>query len=86
MVFLRFDVEHFGLERSGRSVGFLFTSSRTYKSQWCLSTLEDGITVVDVIIDTGVGLGGGASGPAPDNSNGGVGGSGVVVIRYKYQN
>jgi|TARA_X000001388_G_scaffold53180_1_gene38779 hypothetical protein len=40
----------------------------------------------DGATNRGGGAGGGASGPAPDNSNGGVGGSGVVVIRYKYQN
>lgn len=40
----------------------------------------------DGAINRGGGAGGGASGPAPDNSNGGAGGSGVVVIRYKYQN
>jgi len=40
----------------------------------------------DGAVNRGGGAGGGASGPAPDNSNGGVGGSGVVVIRYKYQN
>ena len=34
LVFLRFDLEHFGLERSGRSVGFISTYSRTYKSPW----------------------------------------------------
>ena len=35
MVFLRFDLEHFGLERSGRSVGFISTYSGTYTSPWC---------------------------------------------------
>ena len=34
-VFLRFDLEKFGLERSGRSVGFISTNSHTYKSSWC---------------------------------------------------
>ena len=35
-VFLpRFDLEHFGLERSGRSGGFISTYSGTYQSPWC---------------------------------------------------
>ena len=35
LVFPRFDLENFGLERSGRSVGFISTNSHTYKSSWC---------------------------------------------------
>ena len=35
LVLLRFDLENFGLERSGRSVGFISTNSHIYKSSWC---------------------------------------------------
>ena len=41
MVFPRFDLDLFCLERSGRSVGFISANSHTYKSSWCRVMTEE---------------------------------------------